>query len=47
MAIFDQFFTGIIDEKAVTPHETKADPTGATWLRSQRRRHRPVLHRQS
>jgi peptide/nickel transport system substrate-binding protein len=34
MAIFDQFFTGIIDEKAVAPHETKADPTGATWLRS-------------
>jgi peptide/nickel transport system substrate-binding protein len=34
MAIFDQFFTGIIDENAVTPHETAADPTGANWLRS-------------
>ena len=34
MAIFDQHFTGIVDETAVKPHETTADPTGATWLRS-------------
>jgi peptide/nickel transport system substrate-binding protein len=34
MAIFDQFFTAIVDEKAVAPHETKSDPTGAQWLRS-------------
>jgi peptide/nickel transport system substrate-binding protein len=34
MAIFAQFFTGIVDESAVAPHETKADPTGALWLRS-------------
>ncbi len=34
MAIFDQPYTSIIDSKAVTPHETKADPDGATWLRA-------------
>ncbi len=34
LAIFDQFFTGIVDENAVKPHETAADPTGANWLRS-------------
>jgi peptide/nickel transport system substrate-binding protein len=34
MAIFDQPYTSIIDSKAVKPHETKADPTGATWLRA-------------
>jgi len=34
MAIFDQHFTGIVDEAAVAPHETKSDPTGANWLRS-------------
>ena len=34
MAIFDQPFTSIIDENAVKPHETSADSTGATWLRS-------------
>jgi peptide/nickel transport system substrate-binding protein len=34
IAIFAQFFTGIINEAAVAPHETKADPTGALWLRS-------------
>lgn len=33
MAIFDQPYTSIIDEKAVQPHETAADPTGAKWLR--------------
>ena len=33
MAIFDQFFTSIVDETAVAPHETKSDPTGANWLR--------------
>lgn len=33
LAIFDQFFTSIVDETAVTPHETKSDPTGANWLR--------------
>ena len=34
MAIFDQPYTSIVDEKAVAPHETASDPTGATWLRS-------------
>jgi peptide/nickel transport system substrate-binding protein len=34
MAIFDQPYTSIIDENLVKPHETAADPTGATWLRS-------------
>ena len=34
LAIFDQFYTGIVDENAVAPHETAADPTGATWLRA-------------
>jgi peptide/nickel transport system substrate-binding protein len=34
MAIFDQFFTGIVDETQVKPHETASDPTGANWLRS-------------
>ena len=34
MAIFDQPFTGIIDETVVAPHETTADPTGAHWLRA-------------
>jgi peptide/nickel transport system substrate-binding protein len=33
MAIFDQFFTSIVDEAAATPHETKSDPTAANWLR--------------
>jgi peptide/nickel transport system substrate-binding protein len=33
-AIFSQHFTGIVDENLVKPHETAADPTGATWLRS-------------
>jgi peptide/nickel transport system substrate-binding protein len=34
MAIFDQPYTSIIDSKAVKPHETKADPNGAVWLRA-------------
>jgi peptide/nickel transport system substrate-binding protein len=34
MAIFGQFFTGIVDEAQVKPHETASDPTGANWLRS-------------
>jgi peptide/nickel transport system substrate-binding protein len=34
MAIFQQHFTGIVDEAQVKPHETASDPTGATWLRS-------------
>jgi peptide/nickel transport system substrate-binding protein len=34
MAIFDQHFTGIVDENLVMPHETAADPTGAMWLRA-------------
>ncbi len=34
MAIFDQPYTSIIDEKLVKPHESADDPTGAKWLRS-------------
>jgi peptide/nickel transport system substrate-binding protein len=34
MAIFQQHFTGIVDEAQVKPHETASDPTGANWLRS-------------
>lgn len=34
LAIFDQFSTAIIDSKVVIPHETKSDPTAATWLRA-------------
>lgn len=34
MAIFDQHYTGIVDQKLVAPHETPSDPTGAMWLRS-------------
>ena len=33
--------------KRCKPHVTAGDPTGATWLRSQRGGHRPVLHRQA
>jgi len=33
LAIFDQPYTSIINEKAVKPHETADDPTGAKWLR--------------
>jgi len=29
-------YTSIIDSKSGMPHDTKADPTGATWLRCQR-----------
>lgn len=34
LAIFDQFYTSIVDENLVKPHETADDPTGGKWLRS-------------
>ena len=34
LAIFDQPYTSIIDSKAVQPHLTADDPTGAKWLRA-------------